>query len=287
VLRAYLDLVRPANVATALADVLAGFALAGLGNARALPWLLAASACLYAGGVALNDVFDRRLDAAERPERPLPSGRISVAAAAVFGATLLALGVLLAANGAGLAGQVALAIVVAVLAYDAATKRHAVLGPLNMGACRGLNLALGMAVVPGALGEHWPIALIPTAYIAGVTVLSRGEVTAGHRVAPVVALSLVAGALAALSAVAVGPGRYALAGLVLTALLAARVLPPFIQTLRTPGPGPVRAAVKRGVLSLVLLDAALAAAFAGPAYGVVLLVAAFAAAWLGRSFAVT
>ena len=38
--RGYLELVRPANVATALADVLAGFAIAGLVNWPALLWLL-------------------------------------------------------------------------------------------------------------------------------------------------------------------------------------------------------------------------------------------------------
>ena len=91
--RGYLELVRPANVATALADVLAGYAVAGLGNTRALGWLLFSTACLYAGGVVLNDVFDRDIDRLERPERPIPSGRVSVAAAAGLGLGLLALGI--------------------------------------------------------------------------------------------------------------------------------------------------------------------------------------------------
>ena len=83
--RPYLELLRPANVVTALADVLAGFAIAGLGNRAALPWLLLATAALYAGGIVLNDVFDRDIDSSERPERPIPSGRVSVAAAAALG----------------------------------------------------------------------------------------------------------------------------------------------------------------------------------------------------------
>ena len=74
--RAFLELLRPANVTTALGDVLAGYAIAGLGNLPALPWLLGATVCLYAGGVVLNDVFDFEIDRRERPERPLPSGRI-------------------------------------------------------------------------------------------------------------------------------------------------------------------------------------------------------------------
>ena len=39
-IRPYLELIRPANVATALADVLAGYGVAGLANHSALPWLL-------------------------------------------------------------------------------------------------------------------------------------------------------------------------------------------------------------------------------------------------------
>ena len=58
-LRAYLELLRPANVTTALADVLAGFAVAGLLNQAALPWLLLATACLYGGGIVLNDEIGR------------------------------------------------------------------------------------------------------------------------------------------------------------------------------------------------------------------------------------
>src|ERR1041385_8386665 len=84
----YLQLMRPPNLVTANADVLAGFAVAGLPRFDLLPWLLVATTCLYAGGVVLNDVFDARLDACERPERPIPSGRVAVRSAAVFGTVL-------------------------------------------------------------------------------------------------------------------------------------------------------------------------------------------------------
>ena len=55
--RAYVELLRPANVVTAVADVLAGFAIAGLRHPDTLPWLIVSSCCLYAGGVVLNDVY--------------------------------------------------------------------------------------------------------------------------------------------------------------------------------------------------------------------------------------
>ncbi len=156
--RGYLELVRPANVATALADVLAGYAVAGLGN-PGLGWLLVATACLYAGGVVLNDVFDRDIDRTERPERPIPSGRVSVAAAAALGLGLLALGVFAASLATSASGLVAAATAGCVLLYDAWGKRQGLFGPVNMGLCRGLNLLLGVSAAPAVLPDAWPLAL--------------------------------------------------------------------------------------------------------------------------------
>ena len=85
-LRPYVELLRPPNVTTALGDVLAGYAVAGRGQPQALPPLLMATMCLYAGGVVLNDVCDVDIDRIERPERPIPSGRVSRRAAATLGA---------------------------------------------------------------------------------------------------------------------------------------------------------------------------------------------------------
>src|SRR6476646_4010771 len=147
VLRGYLELLRPANVVTAIADVLAGYAVVGRSHPRALPWLLGATMCLYAGGVVLNDFFDRRLDAVERPERPIPSGRVAASTAAALGTALLLAGVLAASQATRDAVFVAVAIAAFVVLYDAITKHHAIVGPFNMGLCRGLNLVLGVSAV--------------------------------------------------------------------------------------------------------------------------------------------
>src|SRR2546430_2791969 len=80
-----LALVRPPNVFTAVADSAAGLLLARRAGPLAGDpglWCLAASACLYLGGIALNDYFDRHVDAVERPERPIPSGAVPPAGAA-------------------------------------------------------------------------------------------------------------------------------------------------------------------------------------------------------------
>ncbi|MEP6917737.1 MAG: UbiA-like protein EboC, partial [Acidobacteriota bacterium] len=201
VLRGYLELLRPANVVTALADVLAGYAVAGLGNGRGLMWLLVSTACLYGGGVVLNDFFDRRLDAVERPERPIPSGRVSATRAAVVGAGLLATGVAAASLANGAAATLALLIATLVLLYDVWGKHQTVIGPVNMGLCRGCNLLLGIAAVPAALSDHWPLALLAVVYIAAVTIVSRGEVSGGKAGAAALALVSLTAVLVALAGI--------------------------------------------------------------------------------------
>ena len=235
--RGYLELVRPANVATALADVLAGYAVAGLGHPRALGWLLLSTACLYGGGVVLNDVFDRDIDRAERPERPIPSGRVSARAAASLGGGLLAFGVLAASLATAGAAGVAAATAASVLVYDAWGKRQGLLGPVNMGLCRGLNLLLGVAAAPAMLFEAWPLALLPLVYIAAVTAVSRGEVHGGRPGIAAFALISLSLVLVALLSVALRGESWAGAGF--TIVLGWRVLPAFWGAYQTPEPGPI------------------------------------------------
>jgi 4-hydroxybenzoate polyprenyltransferase len=285
--RAILELLRPPNVATALADVLAGFGVAGLHNRGALPWLLVSTACLYAGGVVLNDVFDRDVDRIERPERPIPSGRVTVGVASALGGALLSGGIAAALLATPAAAGIATAIAAAVLLYDGWGKQYLATGPLNMGLCRALNLLLGVAAVPSALAQAWPVALIPLSYIAAVTTVSRGEVHGGHRRIVSIALVSLGAALAGLVTLALRSGGRALPALAAVVVLGWRVLPAFWAARATLAPATIRTAVKRGVLSLVLVDAAIGAAVAGPAYGAIILVVGIAAGWLARTFAVT
>ena len=286
-IRGYLELLRPPNVITAMADVLAGYAVAGLANGRALPWLLAATAGLYGGGVVLNDFFDRRLDAVERPERPIPSGRVPAAHAAGLGSALLAFGVISAAQATRPAAAVAAGIAALVVLYDGWGKHRPAFGPVNMGLCRGLNLVLGMAAVPATMSGHWPLALLSFVYIAAATAVSRGEVSGGSRGAAGLALISLIGVVGVLAAIAAGSGPRALPSIVLTIVLGWRVLPPFWTAYRDPRPAPIRRAVRAGVLSLVLVDAVISTVYAGPVYGAIVLATAVVAGLLARLFAVT
>jgi 4-hydroxybenzoate polyprenyltransferase len=287
--RGYLELVRPPNVATALGDVLAGFAIAGLAPWAALPWLLVATACLYAGGVALNDVCDRAIDAEERPERPLPSGRVSVAAGRRIAIALLLAGVTAAAFAGVRPAMVALVIVALVVLYDTWGKRQPAVGPINMGLCRGANLLLGAAVTPDFFELGWRPALLVTVYIASITLLSRAEVAGGARRTAAFVFGLGLGVTTALAFVSLrAVDVMSMTGaMALTALFGWRVLSALWAVCRTPEPQVIRYAVKTGVLSLVLADGIIAASYAGMIYCLALLATAFLAGRLARAFAVT
>ncbi|WP_233584022.1 UbiA family prenyltransferase, partial [Micromonospora sp. CV4] len=83
------ELVRAPAALSVPGDVVAGAAAAGALNRRT-PALAGASVLLYWAGMAANDWADRRLDAVERPERPIPSGRVAPAAAFGLAAGLTA-----------------------------------------------------------------------------------------------------------------------------------------------------------------------------------------------------
>jgi 4-hydroxybenzoate polyprenyltransferase len=265
-LKALISLTRPANLVTAIADVLAGTAIAGyfLDLAPAAPpvgWLCLATVCLYGGGVVFNDVFDAELDAVERPERPIPSGVISKSTASILGTVLLVIGILASFLVNQVAGLLAVGIAVASLVYDRFGKHHNLFGPINMGLCRGLNLLLGVSILPDQVLPWAWVGLVPIAYIAAITMISRGEVHGGSRItlqAAGLLYALVIGCLAALAQ------RRQQLGTALPFLLlfGYYIFPPLWRAVREPIGRNIGVAVKAGVLSLIVMNAAWVAAFA-------------------------
>jgi 4-hydroxybenzoate polyprenyltransferase len=280
-------LARPANIITAHADIFAGYAAAAVPNANALAFLLLAATGLYGGGVVFNDVFDAALDARERPERPIPSGAVSISAAAVFGALLIGGGVFFAWSWSSLSGLVAAATAAAAVIYDRFGKHYSLLGPINMGLCRALNLLLGITAAGHITPSRYVLAMVPLAYIAGITSLSRGEVKGGTRAAARISAMWLAATLGFLCAAAVMVGVQAAWCLPFVIVLLFRFAGPFHRAFRTLAPSAIGFAVKTGILSLILLDASLAAIFAGPWYAVGILLLYLPATLLARLFAVT
>jgi len=180
--RALLTLIRPPNVFTAFADALAGLLVLwaiGVPVPDRACAILLASGCLYLAGIVLNDVFDREIDARERPTRPIPSGAVDVGTATLLGVGLLAAGLAIALwIGPGPA-TIAAILACCILLYDGGLKATKV-GPLVMGSCRGLDLALGISAgLP--LDAHWPAIavagpIVLALYVTGLTYIARDEV---------------------------------------------------------------------------------------------------------------
>lgn len=292
-LKGYLQLMRPANIITAWADILLGYAAAGAVTMEthldfvALSWLILATTGLYGGGVVFNDVCDAELDAVERPERPLPSGRSSLLGAILLGTTLLAIGIIAAAMVSKLSAILAAIVATTALLYDKWGKHKTVFGPLNMGACRGGNLLLGVSAIPEAVGDRWYLALIPIIYIAAITAISQGEVRGGKKTTGIVAIALIGLVISIAIGLGTLPEYTLLITLPFLILFTALVVPPFTKAALTPSPELIQTAVKAGVLSLIVLDATIAAGFSNWIYGLLLLALLPLSRFLARIFAVT
>ena len=284
----YLQLMRPANITTAWADILLGCAAAGVVaniNLAVISWLILATTGLYGGGVVFNDVCDAQLDTVERPERPIPSGRVSKVGAIALGTILLTIGVVAAAMVSNLSAWLASSVAVTALIYDRWGKHH-YLSPLNRGLCRGGNLLLGISAVPHAVINLWYLALIPIVYIAAITAISRGEVHGGKKITGVIAIALVMVVIGSIFGISTLEQYKLLVALPFLGLFTATVVPTFIKAAIDPSPALIQTAVKVGVLSLIILDATIAAGFNGW-YGLLISILLPLSRRLSRIFAVT
>lgn len=110
----YVELTKPKIAVMALFTVGAGYLLAAGGNAewRTLLHTLIGAGLVAAGGSALNQLFERRIDAKMRRtrKRPLPSGRLTPEEVAAVGAGLAGAGLAYLAATAGAAATVAAAL---------------------------------------------------------------------------------------------------------------------------------------------------------------------------------
>jgi hypothetical protein len=261
-----LILMRPPNLPTAAADILAGGAIVGAfsQNRILLPYdlilLVVASILLYAGGVVLNDVFDLKIDTLERPERPIPKGVVSLRTAAVLGGSLLLLGVILSFICNKEAGLVALVLTSTILLYDALAKHHSFFGPLVMGGCRGLNLLLGMSLFGLPEGPNWYFILLPIIYIAAVTLISRGEVHGNNKRNIMLSGFLYLVVASAIFIIMFRDVNSFFKVILFLIVFVFSVFRPLLKAFRINTPENIKKAVKSGVLSLVLMDAALASA---------------------------
>lgn len=270
----YARLLRIPNVFTAFADICMAGTATGVITADPLLFvgLLVTSGCLYLGGMVLNDWCDRHEDADARPFRPIPSGAVSARTA-----LLVALGLLLLSNivaavlsfaKASLVGplMISICLTLAIWLYNS-TLKHTPAGPIAMGACRFLNVLLGLSIYPEALLNisSYHLATVIGIYIVGVTWFARTEEGTSRpkdlllATFPMVLALIAAATLPAHQEAGSVPFYY----LYLLVVFAVIIGGPIQVAIRSPKPANVQQAVKRCILGLVILDAILATLFVG------------------------
>ena len=282
---------RPANVETSVADVLAGIAMSGYFlsgniNYRSVFLLCISTVGLYAGGIVFNDIFDAELDKKERPERAIPSGAIGISEAVILGCLLLIIGIISALSFSLFSGIIAFAIAIAALIYNKFSKHYSFLGPLNMGLCRGMNLWLGLSILSYSFNQWQILGIIPLMYIFSITMISQGEVHGGNT------RNLYIGGILYLVVICfiLTVSRIQenlLLTLVFLLPFAFMILSPLFKAIEDPIGKNIGKAVKAGVISLILMDAAWAAAF-GSVYAAIAIACLLPISiWLSKRFAVT
>jgi 4-hydroxybenzoate polyprenyltransferase len=248
--------------------------------------LCLSTAGLYAGGIVFNDIFDAELDKIERPERAIPSGAVRIGEAVVLGCLLMFIGISFAFSVRLFSGIIALGIAIAALIYNKFSKHYSFLGPLNMGVCRGMNLWLGLSILSYSFNQWQMLGMIPLIYIFSITMISQGEVhgvsvrnlyTGGFLYLVVISFILT---------VAQIKDNLFLA-LVFLLPFAFMILMPLIKAIEDPVGKNIGKAVKAGVISLILMDAAWAATF-GSVYAAIAITCLLPISiWLSKRFAVT
>jgi 4-hydroxybenzoate polyprenyltransferase len=174
--RAWLELARISNTPTVVSNAVAGAVLVvAAADGATVAAMALAMALFYTAGMVLNDVADEEIDRRQRPERPLPSGRVSRSAAIAAVVALFAVGEALVAVEGWRPALAGLGLIALIVVYDIWHKGNA-LSPVLMAACRAMVYVVAGLAVAGALnGELWGAAAMLLIYVVGLTQVAKAE----------------------------------------------------------------------------------------------------------------
>ncbi len=117
---------------------------------------MVSAALLGAAGNIANDLYDIDVDRVNRPQRPLPSGRVPRSVAIGLGGVLGGAGLFLAWLVGGLVQWIALAAMAVMLVYSPLLKQRGLLGNVTVAIVAGLPLIYGAAAA-----GWWKVGLVP------------------------------------------------------------------------------------------------------------------------------
>ena len=194
-LLAYLYLVRPHNCAIAAVSVWVGqFLTPKMADSRPDIFAMLAAFLVCGFGNVLNDILDINADRINHPQRPLPSGKVSLRGGRILAGIILSLILCdmfwLTASGS----MICLVATMLLISYNYRLKRVAYIGNLIIAVLGGLTFVLGGARSGWSSVFALPGPLIPTVFAVlmhfGREIIKdiqdiTGDRNSGSRTAPI------------------------------------------------------------------------------------------------------
>lgn len=150
--RGAIELMRPGNaIAAGVLTFIGAFVAGGLDTPLLAAYAVAATVLATGGGNAINDYFDREIDAINRPDRPIPRGAVSPRGALTFSIALFSIAVVLTLLLPLLAIAIALVNLAALIAYTEIFKGLPGIGNALVAYLTGSTFLFGGAAVSGDL----------------------------------------------------------------------------------------------------------------------------------------
>ena len=201
--RGCLELTRPGNAVAAGGLTFVGAFVAG-GLLAPAPTAFAVVATVLAtgGGNAINDYFDREIDAINRPDRPIPRGAVSPRGALLFSGLLFAVAVGLTLLLPLFAVAIALINLVALVAYTELFKGLPGVGNALVAYLTGSTFLYGGAAVEGNLSPVVVLFALAASATMAREVVKDVEDAAGDREEGLRTLPIVLGRRRALAVAA-------------------------------------------------------------------------------------
>lgn len=188
--KAYIEISRPANGVIAFASVFLGALLSGGGPILPVLYVAMAAFLILSAGNAINDRCDVEIDRINKPNRPIPSGRLSKGEATTFSILCSLTGVALSFLVNLPATVISLFVVISLFLYAIRLKRTPLLGNVVVATLTGLTFISGGVAVEKPLGALIP-AVFAFLFTLGREVVKdiedvEGDRSTGAKTAPVV-----------------------------------------------------------------------------------------------------
>jgi geranylgeranylglycerol-phosphate geranylgeranyltransferase len=145
-MNAYLEILRPFNAMMAVITIILMAVISGQFTFNVF---LAGIVVFVATGAgnAINDYFDHKIDAINRPERPIPSGRISLKNAGIYSILLFAVAIIIGFIIGIIPGLIVVFSSLLMIYYAYSLKAKCLIGNLTISFLTGMSFVLGGVVV--------------------------------------------------------------------------------------------------------------------------------------------